>query len=718
MRAMAVHVARDARPAAPRRRDFDYGNNIRAQAQTGRRRRRVRHPRLRAGVHPAAVLRRARAVPLGGALRRSGGHRTRPTRSCSSCSRTTRRWRAGSGWRASTSTSRDCRRASAGWATASAREFGLRFNELVRTRRAEGADRHRPRSPRHRLRRVAVPRDGRHAGRQRRDRRLADPQRAAQHRGRRELGVGPSRRRRRHRLLAARRHGRRRRRQRRGRRSVSQRVLTSDPGMGVVRHADAGYPEAIATARDARHPHADGRRASDDASPVRPRTARARRARRAARAHSRAPRRLRHRPHVRCCAAPRSARRDAVPVHRRRAGRRRRRSGSHACARLAVPRRPTSAPAARRRARPSTRSLAFLQGARGRTGAPATFLLDEVLELRTFESFPGLRHVLRDLLAALAASGNRFVLTTATSRARIACCATRRRGSRSFTLPPLTAAESRAMLRRWAKTAGRRSRSPAPPARARPTAAPGSARASATTARCASRGAAIRQRVAVAAVARWRARARCRFCYELRLHRARGYGALKAILEILAEEEPLTLTEIAQRLQRTPGSTKDYLSWLEDVDLITCDRSATASPIRCCGCGCACTAGPNRRARISSRRKCSSTRSRACLWPLEPALVGARLDGDRKWGRRRAMSAYCCTSFATDPPTAVRPAVQPNPQPQQRIGECVALLPRRRPDRRPRATTGSPCRSRVRRRRIAISVASAAPARRGCRGWP
>src|SRR6202040_2447604 len=61
----------------------------------------------------------------------------------------------------------------------------------------------------------------------------------------------------------------------------------------------------------------------------------------------------------------------------------------------------------------------------------------------------------------------------------------------------------------------------------------------------------------------------CGFCYELRLHRARGYGALKAILEILAEEEGLTLTEISQRLQRTPGSTKDYLSWLEDVDLVT-----------------------------------------------------------------------------------------------------------------------------------------------------
>jgi hypothetical protein len=60
----------------------------------------------------------------------------------------------------------------------------------------------------------------------------------------------------------------------------------------------------------------------------------------------------------------------------------------------------------------------------------------------------------------------------------------------------------------------------------------------------------------------------CGYRYELRLHRARGYGALKAILEILAEEEPLTLTEIALNLRRTPGSTKDYLSWLEDVDLV------------------------------------------------------------------------------------------------------------------------------------------------------
>ena len=29
-----------------------------------------------------------------------------------------------------------------------------------------------------------------------------------------------------------------------------ERVLTSDPGMGVVRHADAGYEEAISVAKE------------------------------------------------------------------------------------------------------------------------------------------------------------------------------------------------------------------------------------------------------------------------------------------------------------------------------------------------------------------------------------------------------------------------------------------------------------------------------------
>src|SRR6187397_1697391 len=57
-------------------------------------------------------------------------------------------------------------------------------------------------------------------------------------------------------------------------------------------------------------------------------------------------------------------------------------------------------------------TMAFMSHASAPGGEPATFLLDEVLELRTFESFPGLRHVLRDLVQGLAESPNRFVLTT------------------------------------------------------------------------------------------------------------------------------------------------------------------------------------------------------------------------------------------------------------------------------------------------------------------
>src|SRR6478752_10840135 len=57
-------------------------------------------------------------------------------------------------------------------------------------------------------------------------------------------------------------------------------------------------------------------------------------------------------------------------------------------------------------------TLAFLSRARNGSGEPVTILLDEFLELRTFESFPGLRRVLYELVDGLAASGNRFVLTS------------------------------------------------------------------------------------------------------------------------------------------------------------------------------------------------------------------------------------------------------------------------------------------------------------------
>ena len=217
--------------------------------------------------------------------------------------------------------------------------------------------------------------------------------------------------------------------------------------------------------------------------------------------------------------------------------------------------------------------LAFFDTARAPGNEPCTFILDEVLELRTFESFPGLRHVVRDLLEALSGSSNRFVLTTRyVARAhRILRDATAR--FEVMHIPALTApdvmdllapafngyeqmaTDDRDYLGRavQALTDGR-------PAYVKAIGdtmglANGAADPiSALTALLSEEG----------ALNHW-----SRFCYELRLHRARGYGALKAILDILADDEPLTLTEISIRLRRTPGSTKDYLSWLEDVDLVT-----------------------------------------------------------------------------------------------------------------------------------------------------
>jgi len=217
--------------------------------------------------------------------------------------------------------------------------------------------------------------------------------------------------------------------------------------------------------------------------------------------------------------------------------------------------------------------LAFVDTARAPGGAPATFLFDEFLELRTFESFPGLRHVLHDMLDALAHSGNRFVLTTRyVTRALRAL----RDGSPRFELmpiPPLAAGDVTEVLEPAFATGSVATEDLEYLGRA----------VQAITDGRAAYVCAIRDQIAAlggravdpisaltgllssdGALSNW-----CRFCYELRLHRARGYGALKAILDILAEEEALTLTEISQRLHRTPGSTKDYLSWLEDVDLVT-----------------------------------------------------------------------------------------------------------------------------------------------------
>jgi hypothetical protein len=184
----------------------------------GRRRgERLRLQGLRAALYPPAVL-RGRGPFRWVALSGDPEDIWRPTPRPASCFRTRPACIAGWTARASASASRGCRRASAGSATRSATGSAspsTRWSPAASSR----ADRHRPRSPRLRLRRLAEPRDRGDARRLGRGRRLAGAECAAEHRERRLLGQLPSRRGRGHGLLAARGRRGRRGRQRARRRS-------------------------------------------------------------------------------------------------------------------------------------------------------------------------------------------------------------------------------------------------------------------------------------------------------------------------------------------------------------------------------------------------------------------------------------------------------------------------------------------------------------------
>ena len=225
-------------------------------------------------------------------------------------------------------------------------------------------------------------------------------------------------------------------------------------------------------------------------------------------------------------------------------------------------------------------ALAFFGRARAGGNEPATFLLDEFLELRTFESFPGLRRVLPDLIDGLAASGNRFVLSSRYAARTLRLLRDRSARFEVIHMPALTAEDALDVLGPTAAFTEADAHDAEYVARA--VQALGDGRPAYIQALVAELGA-MRERglpggsdavsAFAALIGPGGALARqCAFSYELRLHRARGYGALKAILEILGEDEGLTLTEISLRLHRTPGSTKDYLSWLEDVDLVAANQ--------------------------------------------------------------------------------------------------------------------------------------------------
>ena len=187
----------------------------------------------------------------------------RPTRRSSTSSRRTSRWPAGSSWPASGSHFQGL----------PARICWLGYGERDQAGRAlqRHGRRRRARAPRWRIGRdhldcgsVAspVPRDRGHARRLRRDRRLAAAQRHGQRRLRRLLGLAST-------TAAASAWAAR---STPGQVTVAdgtplagekiRRVLTNDPGMGVIRHVDAGYERAdeVAAERGRPRPDAGGRR--------------------------------------------------------------------------------------------------------------------------------------------------------------------------------------------------------------------------------------------------------------------------------------------------------------------------------------------------------------------------------------------------------------------------------------------------------------------------
>jgi hypothetical protein len=222
--------------------------------------------------------------------------------------------------------------------------------------------------------------------------------------------------------------------------------------------------------------------------------------------------------------------------------------------------------------------LAFFGRARAGGSEPATFLLDEFLELRTFESFPGLRRVLHEFVEGISASVNRFVLTSRYTARTLRLLRDHSARFEVIHVPPLTVEDTLDILGPVGSdsTPGHThdAEHAARTVQALADGRPAYVRAVADELAIMGGhgGGDVVSALAALFATEGRLAKQCGFCYELRLHRARGYGALKAILEILADEEGLTLTEISQRLQRTPGSTKDYLSWLEDVDLVTAQQ--------------------------------------------------------------------------------------------------------------------------------------------------
>ena len=240
---------RDARLPARRRGRVRLRQQPARAGPGGGRRRRVRLPGVRAGLHPAAVLRGPRPVPLGRAVRATPPTSPARTGPSSSSSPTTPASTAGSRWPRRASRSRACRPGSAGSATASGRRPvspSTSWSRAARSARpsssgATTSTRARSPHPTARPRRCATARTRSPTGRCstpsstpppaprgcRSTTAAASGSATSQHAGMVVVADGTP--------LAA---------------QKLERVLTTDPAMGVLRHVDAGYERAIEVARE------------------------------------------------------------------------------------------------------------------------------------------------------------------------------------------------------------------------------------------------------------------------------------------------------------------------------------------------------------------------------------------------------------------------------------------------------------------------------------
>ena len=379
-------------------------------------------------------------------------------------------------------------------------------------------------------------------------------------------------------------------------------------------------------------------------------------ARRVAVADSRARRRMRQRTDDRCCASCASAsaaRRCSTSTS---SARRRRRSAS--CARstavVAVPGQ-RSVGAGRAGARAAfDATLAFFARARDAGERAGDVPPRRVPRAADVRELPGLRRVLHDCIDGLAASGNRFVLTSRYVARTLRLLRDRSARFEVIHMPALTAEDTQrhprptARRRRRQRRARRRlSRAHGAGARRRPADLRPRARRRARRAARARRPRQRRrdQRAGGAARApRAVSPGSASFCYELRLHRARGYGALKAILEILARgrraDAHRDLAAAAAHARVDEGlSVVARGRRPRDVaaEALQLHRSAAAR------LGAPALPRRRRRPKTISRAKCTATRCRACRSRpsrrrRRTASRRSRWPADRRRGSSRSTS--------------------------------------------------------------------------------